>query len=44
MPKTNSVLITRDSTRTNLIRDLSLENTWFNPLLHPEAIAEEVIK
>ncbi|CRL25185.1 Short-chain dehydrogenase/reductase SDR [Penicillium camemberti] len=42
--KIDSVLVTQGFTRTNLIRDLTLEHTWFNPLLHPEAIAEEVVK
>lgn len=42
--KTHSVLVTQDFTRTNLIRDLTLENPWFNPLFHPEAIDEELVK
>lgn len=44
MSKTHSVLVTRDLTRTNLIRDLTLENPWFNSLIHPEALAEELVK
>lgn len=42
--KTHLVLVTRDFARTNLIRDLTLENTWSNSLLHPEAITEEVVR
>jgi hypothetical protein len=31
-------------TTTNLIKDLTPEDTWLNPLLHPETVAEELVK
>lgn len=43
-PKVRTVLVTQGFTRTNLIRDLTPEDTWLNPLLHPETVAEELVK
>jgi short-subunit dehydrogenase len=43
-PKVRTVLVTQGFTRTNLIKDLTPEDTWFNPLLHPETVAEELVK
>ncbi|KAJ5503040.1 Short-chain dehydrogenase/reductase SDR [Penicillium fimorum] len=43
-PKIRTVLVTQGFTRTNLIKDLTPEDTWFNPLLHPETVAEELVE
>lgn len=43
-PKVRTVLVTQGFTRTNLIKDLTPEDTWLNPLLHPETVAEELVK
>ena len=31
-------------TRTALIRDLTPEDTWLNPMLEPETVAENVVQ
>ncbi|KAJ5045468.1 hypothetical protein NUH16_002285 [Penicillium rubens] len=43
-PKVRTVLVTQGFTRTNLIKDLTPEDTWLNPLLHPETVAEELVR
>lgn len=43
-PKVRTVLVTQSFTRTNLIKDLTPEDTWFNPLLDPETVAEEAVQ
>ncbi|KAJ5365085.1 Short-chain dehydrogenase/reductase SDR [Penicillium concentricum] len=43
-PKIRTVLVTQGFTRTNLIKDLTPEDTWFNPLLHPETVAEQLVE
>jgi short-subunit dehydrogenase len=43
-PRVRTVLVTQGFTRTALIRDLTPEDTWFNPLLEPESVAESVVE
>ncbi|KAJ5542973.1 hypothetical protein N7461_008976 [Penicillium sp. DV-2018c] len=43
-PKVRTVLVTQGFTRTNLIKDLTPEDTFLNPLLDPETVAEEAVK
>ncbi|OQD91060.1 hypothetical protein PENANT_c001G11328 [Penicillium antarcticum] len=42
-PRVRTVLVTQGFTRTGLIKDLTPEDTWFNPLLCPESVAEGVV-
>lgn len=42
-PRVRTVLITQGFTKTPFIKDLSPEDTWFNPLLDPETVAEELV-
>ncbi|PLB47069.1 NAD(P)-binding protein [Aspergillus steynii IBT 23096] len=42
-PRVRTVLITQGFTKTAFIKDLSPEDTWLNPLLHPETVAEEIV-
>ncbi|KAL5364863.1 hypothetical protein BJX96DRAFT_168630 [Aspergillus floccosus] len=42
-PRVRSVLITQGFTRTALISRLTPEDTWMNPLLHPETVAEAIV-
>jgi NAD(P)-dependent dehydrogenase (short-subunit alcohol dehydrogenase family) len=42
-PRVRTVLVTQGFTKTALIRDLTPEDTWFNPLLAPETVAERVV-
>lgn len=43
-PRVRTVLITQGFTRTALIKNLTPEDTWFNPLLYPETVAENIVK
>lgn len=42
-PRVRTVLVTQGFTRTGLIKDLTPEDTWFNPLLCAETVAEGVV-
>ncbi|EAW06309.1 short chain dehydrogenase/reductase family protein [Aspergillus clavatus NRRL 1] len=42
-PCVRTVLLTPGSTRTTLIGRLTPEDTWFNPLLRPETVAEALV-
>lgn len=42
-PRVRTILIAQGFTRTGLIRNLTPEDTWFNPLLEPETVAEAVV-
>ncbi|KAJ5143168.1 uncharacterized protein N7515_001955 [Penicillium bovifimosum] len=42
-PKVRTVLVTQGFTKTNLIKDLTPEDTWYNPLLDPETVAEKAV-
>ena len=42
-PAVRTVLVAQSFTRTALIRDLTPEDTWLNPLLDPESVAEGVV-
>lgn len=42
-PRVRTVLVAQGFTRTGLIRNLTPEDTWFNPLLEPETVAEAVV-
>lgn len=42
-PRVRTVLVTQSFTRTSLITNLTPEDTWFNPLLHPESVAEGIV-
>ncbi|KAK1141463.1 hypothetical protein N8T08_009003 [Aspergillus melleus] len=42
-PRVRTVLITQGFTKTAFIKDLTPEDTWLNPLLHPETVAEEIV-
>lgn len=42
-PKVRTVLMTQGFTKTGLIDVLRPEDTWFNPLLKPESVAETVV-
>lgn len=42
-PRVRTVLVAPGFTRTALIRDLTPEDGWFNPLLEPETVAGEVV-
>lgn len=41
--RVRSVLVTQGFTRTGLIGVLTPEDTWFNPLLYPESVAEGIV-
>ena len=41
--RVRSVLVTQGFTRTGLIGCLTPEDTWFNPLLYPESVAEGIV-
>lgn len=43
-PRVRSVLMTQSFTRTGLIDVLTPEDTWFNPLLCPETVAEQLVE
>lgn len=43
-PRVRTVLVTQSFTKTSLIKDLTPEDTWFNPLLQPESVAEAVVQ
>ncbi|KAJ5788160.1 hypothetical protein N7457_003150 [Penicillium paradoxum] len=43
-PKVRTVLVTQGFTRTTLIKNLTPDDTWINPLLHPETVAEETVR
>ncbi|KAJ5102949.1 short chain dehydrogenase/reductase family protein [Penicillium argentinense] len=43
-PRVRTVLVTQGFTRTPLIGVLTPEDTWFNPLLHPETVAEGIVQ
>ncbi|KAL4925918.1 short chain dehydrogenase/reductase family protein [Aspergillus undulatus] len=42
-PRVRTVLVTQSFVRTALIDKLTPEDTWFNPLLHPETVAERIV-
>ena len=42
-PRVRTVLMTQGFTRTTLINVLTPEDTWVNPLLHPETVAEQLV-
>jgi all-trans-retinol dehydrogenase (NAD+) len=42
-PRVRTVLVTQGFTRTALIKNLTPEDTWFNPLLEAESVAEGVV-
>ncbi|KAJ5964698.1 uncharacterized protein N7479_004574 [Penicillium vulpinum] len=43
-PRIRTVLVTQGFTRTNFLGDLTPEDTWLNPLLYPETVAEELVR
>lgn len=43
-PRVRTVLVTQGFTRTTLIKNLTPEDTWLNPLLYPETVAEDIVK
>ncbi|KAA8652331.1 short chain dehydrogenase/reductase family protein [Aspergillus tanneri] len=43
-PRVRTVLVTQGFTQTALISELTPEDTWFNPLLLPETVAEAIVK
>lgn len=43
-PRVRTVLVAQGFTRTALIQDLTPEDTWFNPTLAPETVAENVVQ
>ncbi|CAG7954849.1 unnamed protein product [Penicillium salamii] len=43
-PRVRTVLVTQGFTKTAFIKDLTPEDTWFNPLLQPESVAEAVVR
>lgn len=43
-PRVRTVLVTQGFTRTTLIKNLTPEDTWFNPLLYPETVAENLVQ
>lgn len=42
-PRVRTVLVTQGFTRTTLIKNLTPEDTWLNPLLYPETVAENIV-
>ncbi|WEW57896.1 hypothetical protein PRK78_003363 [Emydomyces testavorans] len=42
--KVRTVLVTQGFTRTHLVDVISPENTWINPLLEPESVAEAAVE
>lgn len=42
-PRVRTVLMTQGFARTALIRVLTPEDTWLNPLLYPETVAEQLV-
>lgn len=42
-PRVRSVLMTQGFTRTGLIDVLTPEDTWMNPLLYPDTVAEQLV-
>ncbi|KAL2811213.1 hypothetical protein BJX63DRAFT_289849 [Aspergillus granulosus] len=42
-PRVRTVLITQGFAKTALIDKLTPEDTWLNPLLHPETVAENIV-
>ena len=43
-PRVRTVLVTQGFAQTALISRLTPEDTWFNPLLHPETVAEALVE
>ncbi|KAI9372194.1 hypothetical protein BJX61DRAFT_458366 [Aspergillus egyptiacus] len=43
-PRVRTVLLTQSFVQTTLIDKLTPEDTWFNPLLHPETVAESLVE
>ncbi|KAH1986129.1 hypothetical protein KXV92_004572 [Aspergillus fumigatus] len=43
-PRVRTVLLTQGFTQTALIGQLTPEDTWFNPLLQPETVAEQLVR
>lgn len=43
-PRVRTVLVTQGFTKTAMIKDFMPEDTWLNPLLHPESVAEAVVR
>ncbi|KAJ5151052.1 short chain dehydrogenase/reductase family protein [Penicillium canariense] len=43
-PRVRTVLVTQGFTRTTLIRNLTPEDTFLNPLLYPETVAEALVQ
>lgn len=43
-PRVRSILVTQGFTKTAFIKDLTPEDTWFNPLLEPETVAEGLVR
>lgn len=43
VPKLCTVLVTHGFTRTSLIDDVTLEDTWVDPLLHTGTAADELV-
>ncbi|KAL4792877.1 hypothetical protein BDV19DRAFT_240818 [Aspergillus venezuelensis] len=42
-PRVRTVLVTQSFVRTGFIDKLTPEDTWFNPLLYPETVAEAIV-
>lgn len=42
-PRVRTVLVTQSFVKTALIDKLTPEDTWFNPLLDPETVAENIV-
>lgn len=42
-PRVRTVLVTQGFVKTALIRVLTPENTWLQPLLYPETVAEQLV-
>ncbi|KAJ5605955.1 hypothetical protein N7510_008736 [Penicillium lagena] len=43
-PRVRTVLLTQGFVKTPLINDLTPEDTWMSPLLHPQTVADELVK
>ncbi|EEP76007.1 conserved hypothetical protein [Uncinocarpus reesii 1704] len=43
-PKVRTVVVTQGFARTSLVNVISPENTWFNPLLEADSVAEAVVQ
>lgn len=42
-PRVRTVLVAPGFTKTALIKDLTPEDSWFNPLLEPETVADNIV-